>query len=68
MCIVCVDLIKQNMTVGEAERNLGELINNRNETIDNLVHYGRLKEAIDILDLDYLGVVLEEGIKDGLQK
>ena len=58
ICIICMELIKQKMTISEAERNLGEMVNDRKETIDNLNHYGRLKEAIEIMD--YLCEVLEE--------
>ena len=52
------------MTIPEAGRNLGEMVNDRKETIDKLIHYGRLKEAIDALDLDYLDTVITEGLKD----
>ena len=64
MCLICIELIKQKMTIPEAGRNLGEMVNDRKETIDKLIHYGRLKEAIDALDLDYLDTVITEGLKD----
>ena len=64
MCIVCVDLIKQNMTISEAERNLGELVNDRKETLTKLNHYDRLKEALEQLDLEEAGKILDEG-EDG---
>lgn len=64
MCIVCVELIKQQMTITEAEKNLGELVSDRKASVDEVIHYGRLKEAIEDLDLDYLDVVLNEGSEE----
>jgi len=63
MCIMCIEILKQKMSLHEAERNLGEMVNDRRETIETHNHYRKLKEAIDIMDLDYLGEVLEEGNK-----
>ena len=60
MCIVCIDLIKHNMTLLEAERNLDEL--GRTEDDKRLVaHYRALYEAIEKMDTEELGALLEEG-------
>lgn len=53
MCIVCVDLIKQNMTVLEADRNLSELIMFA-PTKQEKRHYKDLKEALSELDEEIL--------------
>jgi len=53
MCLVCVDLVKQNMTVVEAEANLRELAwvtkNKRQER-----HYRDLYEALQDMDEEIL--------------
>jgi hypothetical protein len=61
MCIMCIEIMKQQMSLTEAERNLGEVVNDGREKLETLNHYRKLKEAIDLMDLDYLGKVLEEG-------
>ena len=61
MCIMCIEIMKQKMSLTEAERNLSEVVNDRREKLETLNHYRKLKEAIDLMDLDYLSRVLEEG-------
>jgi hypothetical protein len=56
--MVCVDLIKQNMTVIEAERNLPELILTA-KTKRELYHYEDLKDALDNLDEEILKTYLD---------
>lgn len=63
MCMICVDLIKQRMTITEAERNVGELVSTAKDDKE-WVHYTDLQRAIEELDLDVLGEVLEEGNED----
>lgn len=59
MCIVCVELIKQNMTVYEAERNLGEL--GRTERDRKLAkHYKDLHDALYVMDIDKVNEIFEE--------
>lgn len=59
MCLVCVDLIKQNMTILEADRNLSELISVA-KTRRELYHYEDLQDALDELDEDILKTYLDE--------
>jgi hypothetical protein len=53
MCLVCIDLVKQNMTILEADRNLSELVAFA-PTKRELRHYKELKEALEELDEDIL--------------
>ena len=62
ICIVCVDLIKQQMTMFEAEKNLGEMVTNTRETPEKTSHYRRLKYAIEQLELDEIGEILDEPV------
>lgn len=67
MCMICVELLKQKMTIPEAERAASELV--RSSLIDDpkkfdwtkQKHYKKLKEALENLDLEKLNDVLEEG-------
>lgn len=65
MCIICIELVKQKMTMGEAKRAATEIIldveDSNSEEFD---HYSKLIESIRDLDLEKLGEVLDEGIKD----
>lgn len=67
MCIVCVDLIKQNMTILEAERNLDELISVTamdEKTRKLIFHQFKLKDALEVMDLDEMADALDEGVRD----
>lgn len=64
MCIICAELIRQKMTLLEAERNLGEMVNNPKESLDKLQHYARLKESIEQMDTKELDKILEKGVMD----
>lgn len=61
MCIMCMEIIKQKMSLTEAYRNLGEVINDRRETQEAINHYKELREAIDNLLFDELAGILDEG-------
>lgn len=61
MCIICVELIKQKMSIMEAGRNLGEMVNDKREDPKTLKHYKKLKEAIEFADWDELEELIEEG-------
>lgn len=52
MCIVCVELIKQKMTLREAESNLREIASDD-------AHMNKLLEAIEELDLETLAEELD---------
>jgi len=60
MCMICVDLIKQRMTLVEASRNAREM----NTTRAGSDHYMELEQAIENLDLDKLAKVLDEGTQE----
>jgi len=64
MCLICSELIRQKMTLLEAERNLGEMVNNPKESLDKLQHYARLKESIEQMDTEELDKELEKGVMD----
>jgi len=65
MCIICVELIKQRMTLLEAEKNIGELLwTTKREDIDDILHLLELNESIINLDTERLDKVLTEGSKD----
>jgi uncharacterized protein YaaN involved in tellurite resistance len=64
MCIICVELIKQQLTITEAEKNLGEMVNDNRETLEKLNHYRKLKYAVEELDIDELDKLLDEGTND----
>ena len=55
MCLICVELIKQRMTIVEARKACTEII--RSESDD---HTEELLIAIDNMDLEKLGELLEE--------
>lgn len=57
MCIICVDIMRQKLTIPEAERNVGEFIMFP-PVEDDLAHYVELADALDEMDLDKLGRVL----------
>lgn len=67
MCIICLELLKHRMTINEAERAASEMVwamlIDDPEKFDykDYQHRKRLKEALENLDLDKLGKVLDEG-------
>ena len=61
--MVCIDLIKQNMTIIEAERNVGELLWTTKDSRE-FKHYMELDRAMRELNLEDLDKVLEEGINE----
>jgi hypothetical protein len=63
MCIVCVDLIKQNLTIPEAERNLGEMNSTfrREDSVEEFLHRHNLEKAIRDMDLETIGKELDNG-------
>lgn len=63
MCLVCVDLIKQNMTILEAERNLDELRWVSKDSSQSR-HYHDLFEAVDKMDIDKIDQLLQNGVVD----
>jgi hypothetical protein len=65
MCIICIELVKQRMTITEAERNVGEMVSTAKDDKD-FDHYVELDEALYELDLEKLGKVLEDGSDEGL--
>ncbi len=58
MCIVCVDLIKQQMTWFEAERNTSELGRTEKDR-EKATHYQDLHDALVEVDLDTLEKILD---------
>lgn len=56
---MCADLIKQNMTILEAERNLPELIMSESDK-KKLRHYQDLNKALKELDIEILETFLNE--------
>ena len=61
MCLICIDLIKQKMSISEAYRAAREL----SETPEGLdKHIFELGLALDSLDLEALERILEEGRND----
>lgn len=56
MCMICVDLIKQRMTLQEAKKNAREM----NYTREGSDHYAELEQAIEKGDMDRLNEMLDE--------
>lgn len=63
MCIICVELIKQRMTLLEADRNLDEVVNDIKVDAQKREHYRKLKRSIDEFDIDKLDETITEGLK-----
>ena len=59
MCIICVELIKQNMTYLEAENASKEMT--LSSTNKDLKHFEELNRSLREADLDTLDKLLEEG-------
>jgi len=61
MCIICVELLKQRMSISEAERAVTELLlTTKEETKEKKAHYIRLRTAIKSLDRKMLDKVMDE--------
>ena len=62
-CIVCIDLIKQSLTIPEAERNLGEMNSRfrREDSVEEFLHRHNLEKAIKDMDLEVIGKELDNG-------
>lgn len=60
MCLICVELIRQKMSILEAERNLREAVLSDKEPVDKILHYAKLKDAIENMSLDEIGKILDE--------
>lgn len=61
MCLICVELIKQRMTLPEAER--ASLENIMGKESDS--HEYKLRKALKELNLEELAELLEEGTENG---
>jgi ABC-type uncharacterized transport system fused permease/ATPase subunit len=59
MCIICVELLKQKMSMPEAARNLRELISLPDRIAKK--HQEELYKALDETDLDALDRIIIEG-------
>ena len=59
MCIICVELIKQNMTYQEAQDASKEMVLTAKPD-DNTEHYEELNRSLREADLEKLGELLEE--------
>lgn len=64
MCVMCLEIMKQQMSLNDARRNLGEVVSEKRESSETLNHYRKLKEAIEKMDIDELTEVLKEGQND----
>jgi len=56
MCLVCIDLIKQSLSITEAVKNLTEIVHFSN---NNTKHEEELLKALNELDLDKLSELLD---------
>lgn len=63
MCIVCVELIKQRLTVPEAESASKEMIVTAKPGVDTR-HFEELNKALNESDFDKLGEILDEQTAD----
>ena len=59
MCVICLEILKNKMTLNEAKANVGELIG-LESTDEEFEHYSDLLEAIENDDTDALNEVLDE--------
>ena len=60
ICLICVELIKQRMSLGEAERNARELM----ATKDADSHTFELEKAIRDGNFEKLAEILDEGAEN----
>lgn len=61
MCLICVELIKQRMTLPEAERaSLENIMGKKSDS-----HEYKLRKALKELNLEELAELLEEGTENG---
>jgi len=59
MCVICVELMKQRMTLAEAERNSREMIAT-GKPGEDVSHYRDLNRAVSEGDLEALADILDE--------
>ena len=59
MCIICIEIAKNSMSLSEAEKNLKELIGTE-QTDEEFNHHSDLLDSIENNDLDELSVILDE--------
>ena len=69
MCLICIELIKERMTINEATNAATELVVIEASAIElrekgELEHTIALLESLQDLDLERLGKVLDEGTQD----
>jgi hypothetical protein len=62
MCIVCVELVKQKMSISEAERNLGEMVTNPKDP--NKDHYAELEHALKELEATRLEKLFKKAMEE----
>lgn len=60
MCLICVELIKQRMTLTEAKRAAGEYSRVEGESRDQDKHISDLYDALTRDDFEKLGELLDE--------
>jgi len=58
MCLICVDLIKQRLTITEATKNAGEMMRADDEDTD---HITELWFALKEMDDDKIAEIIESG-------
>lgn len=67
MCLICIELLKQKMTITEAERAANEMVraawidDPKKFDYEDYRHKKKLQQALRDLDLDELDEVLDEG-------
>ena len=71
MCLICIELIKHKMTMGEASGAVQEMIYEYDEDASDYEvkeqdHFEDLLHALQALDLEKLDKLLDEGTKDKL--
>ena len=59
ICLICVELNKQRMSIQEASRNINEL-RDSSQDFKELWHLHELEKALDSLDIKKLAELLEE--------
>ncbi|MHA1676046.1 MAG: hypothetical protein ACTSU6_02595 [Candidatus Njordarchaeales archaeon] len=59
MCIICVELLRQKLSIPEASKNAREMLSGAKNN-EEFWHYEDLLEAMDNDDFDKLDKILEE--------
>ena len=63
MCIICIELIKHRMSIGEGVRAAGEIFSTQ-QKVKAALHNARLKKALENLDFETLAELLDEAEKE----